>query len=517
MPPLPPPTPGVRAVLRPAAPRRRPDRLKASLSTKIQVLLNAGTLVPLLVVSAATVAVSTSGYERDLVNTYQHRGARVQQNLVRAGRYAQARAAGRRALAELATDVADLSETDVLLYDPSGQLLTSSQPLLFETGALSKLLNPAAMAALRERGQPRALLPERAGTLDFNALYLPVQAAPGAEASRAGPSARPVAGFIGIPFFNSAQALDAKLTELVTTMMNIFTLMFIVFVLVAFIASRTLTAPLKLLAQKLKQTTLTGQNERLAYESPDEIGLLVGEYNQMLAKLEASRQELAARTQEAAWREMARQVAHEIKNPLTPMKLSLQYLQRVIHDGRQNVEGLIDKVAQTLITQIDTLSDIASSFSSFTSLPEPRPERVEVVGLLRHCLNLHPGTTHTPLLTETRETWVQVDRSLLVRTFNNLILNALQAVPDGRVPDVHATVGREGDTHVLVGIHDNGTGIPAAVQPKVFVPNFSTKFSGSGIGLAVAKRAVEGAGGNLWFETVEGEGTTFYLTLPVVE
>ncbi len=510
-------TAGVAMVLITTSRRRRSNRLKASLSTKIQVLLNAGTLVPLLVVSAATVAVSTSGYERDLVNTYQQRGARVQQNLVRAGRYAQARAAGRDALAELATDVADLSETDVLLYDPGGQLLTSSQPLLFETGALSKLLNPEAMAALRERGQPRALLAERAGTLDFNALYLPVPAAPGAEASRGAPGVRPVAGFIGIPFFNSAQALDAKLTELVTTMMNIFTVMFIVFVLVAFIASRVLTAPLKLLAQKLKQTTLTGQNERLAYESPDEIGLLVGEYNQMLAKLEASRQELATRTQEAAWREMARQVAHEIKNPLTPMKLSLQYLQRVIHDGRQNVEGLIDKVAQTLITQIDTLADIASSFSSFTSLPEPRPERVEIVGLLRHCLNLHPGTTHTPLPAEARELWVLVDRSLLVRTFNNLILNALQAVPEGRLPDVHATVGREGDTHVLVGIHDNGTGIPAAVQPKVFVPNFSTKFSGSGIGLAVAKRAVEGAGGQLWFETVEGEGTTFYLTLPVVE
>ncbi len=513
-------TAGVALVLGTAGRRRTPGRLQASLSTKIQVLLNLGTLVPLLVVSGATVAVSTSGYERDLVNTYQQRGARVQQNLVRAGRYAQARAAGRDALAELATDVADLSETDVLLYDPNGQLLTSSQPLLFETGALSKLLNPTAMAALRERGQPRALLPERAGVLDFNALYLPVPvaAAPGGAPGAVGTAgARPVAGFIGIPFFNSAQALDTKLTELVTTMMNIFTLMFIVFVLVAFIASRVLTAPLKLLAQKLKQTTLTGQNERLAYESPDEIGLLVGEYNQMLGKLEASRQELAARTQEAAWREMARQVAHEIKNPLTPMKLSLQYLQRVIHDGRQNVEGLIDKVAQTLITQIDTLADIASSFSSFTSLPEPRPERLELVGLLRQCLNLHPGTTHTPMTTVAREIWVRADRSLLVRTFNNLLLNALQAVPADRAPDVRATVEREGTARVRVGIHDNGTGIPEAVRPKVFVPNFSTKFSGSGIGLAVAKRAVEGAGGQLWFETVEGEGTVFYLVLPVVE
>jgi len=292
--------------------------------------------------------------------------------------------------------------------------------------------------------------------------------------------------------------------------------MFISFLLITFIASRVLTAPLRLLAEKLKQTTLTGQNERLAYEAPDEIGLLVGEYNQMLTKLEDSRRELATRAQEAAWREMARQVAHEIKNPLTPMKLSLQYLQRVIHDGRANVESLIDKVSQTLITQIDTLSDIASSFSSFTSMPDPRPERVELIDLLRHCLDLHPGTSNTPVATELREAWVWADKSLLVRTFNNLLLNALQAVPASRQPLVRASVQREGNEYVLVGIHDNGTGIPPEVQPKVFVPNFSTKFSGSGIGLAVARRAVEGAGGKLWFETRMGAGTTFYMTLPLL-
>ncbi len=517
-------TGGVALVMLTASRRRPTARLQASLSTKIQVLLNAGTLVPLLVVSAATVAVSTSGFERDLITTYQQRGARVQQNLVRAGRYAQARAQGRDALAELVTDVADLSETDILLYDARGRLLTASQPLLYETGAFSRLLNPAAMAALRERAQPRALLAERAGALAFNALYLPVPLTsaaadaplPGATMGRL--TGREVAGFIGIPFFNSAQALDAKLTELVTTMMNIFTLMFIGFVLIAFVASRVLTAPLKLLAQKLKQTTLTGQNERLAYESPDEIGLLVDEYNQMLGKLEASRQELATRTQEAAWREMARQVAHEIKNPLTPMKLTLQYLQRVVRDGRQNAESVIDKVSQTLITQIDTLADIASSFSSFTSLPEARPERLELVALLRHCLDLHAGTAATPIggTPALAEVWVYADRSLLVRTFNNLVINALQAVPADRLPEVRASIEREGDAKVRVGIHDNGEGIPDAVRPKVFVPNFSTKFSGSGIGLAVAKRAVEGAGGLLWFETEEGAGTTFYLTLPVV-
>lgn len=483
-------------------------RLRASLSTKIQVLLNLGTLIPLLVVSGATAAVSSAAYQRDLVTTYQQRGVRVQQNLIRAGRFIQARDAGREELNDLMKDVANLSETDILLYNPEGQLLTASQPLLFETGVLSRLLNSEAMAALRERGQPRVLVTERAGSLVFNALYLPLP--------NISPDGGPrVVGFIGIPFFDSEKALDLKLTELMTTMMNIFTVMFIVFLLIAFLASRRLTAPLKLLAEKLKQTTLTGQNERLDYQTPDEIGLLVDEYNQMLTKLEDSRRELAMRAQEAAWREMARQVAHEIKNPLTPMKLSLQYLQRVIHDGRDNVEALIDKVSKTLITQIDTLSDIASSFSSFIALPEPKPERLELLALLRHCLDLHPGTANKPVDTTMPLAWVVADKSLLVRTFNNLLLNALQAIPADREPLVRASVKLEGSM-VLVGIHDNGTGIPAEVQPKVFVPNFSTKFSGSGIGLAVAKRAIESAGGQLWFETEEDEGTSFYLTLPLV-
>ncbi len=485
-------------------------RAQASFSTKIQVLLNLGALVPLLVVSISTVAVSTRAYRQELVTTYQQRGERVQQNLVRAGRVTTARTLGRDELAGLVRDVADLAETDVLLYDARGQLLVSSQPLLFETGALSKLLNPAAVAALRERGQPRALLPEQAGALTFNALYLPLTAGPPGT-----PEARRLTGFIGIPFFDSAQALDVKITSLAATMMSLFTLMFIVITFITFLAARSLTRPLKLLANKLNQTTLTGQNERLAYEAPDEIGLLVREYNQMLTALEASRHELATRSREDAWREMARQVAHEIKNPLTPMKLSLQYLQRAIRDGRADVEALIAKVSETLITQIDTLADIATSFSSFVSLPEPKFERLELLALLRHCLDLHPGTADVRVESQAPEVWVRADKNLLVRTFNNLLLNALQAVPEGREPLIRATVAAEGSAAVCVGIHDNGAGIPAHVQPKVFVPNFSTKFSGSGIGLAVAKRAVEGAGGRLWFETTAGEGTSFYLTLPV--
>jgi nitrogen fixation/metabolism regulation signal transduction histidine kinase len=250
--------------------------------------------------------------------------------------------------------------------------------------------------------------------------------------------------------------------------------------------------------------------------------LLVREYNAMLTKLEASKRELAAQEKEAAWREMARQVAHEIKNPLTPMKLSLQFLQKAITERRPNAEELIGRISQTLITQIDVLSDIATSFSTFTNLPAMRPERLDVAAVLRRCTALHQPDAadgalelHLPADAETGRYMVFADENLLVRTFNNLLINARQAVPAGREPHIDVSLAPANGSRVRVAIRDNGAGIPDEVREKVFVPNFTTKETGSGIGLAVAKRGIESAGGKIWFETEVGEGTDFFIELPL--
>jgi signal transduction histidine kinase len=494
--------------------------VQLNFSTRIQLLLNVGILLSLVVVSVATGSQVISGYRRDLQRTYERRGRTALESLLRR-RDLLADTTGRAtgydpALAGLVRNAATLTETDLNLYDAQGQLLVSSQPLIFEAGLLGPLLNPQAVVALRERGQGRVLLTERAGSLSFSALYLPVRVP-----SESGAAAGPVLGYVGIPFFDSQKALDSKLTELFTTILNIFTIMGLLFLLLAFVATRQLTAPLKVLTERLRRTTLTGQNEVLAYQSSDdEIGLLVREYNTMLGKLEASKRELAAQEKEAAWREMARQVAHEIKNPLTPMKLSLQYLQKAIAENRPNVEVLIGRISQTLITQIDVLSDIATSFSTFTNLPTMRPERLDVGEVLQHCADLfrqqeeddEHSTLHLALPTD--GCVVFADESLLVRTFNNLLLNARQAVPPGRVPRqevaLHCEAGK-----ALITIVDNGSGIDEDVQDKIFRPNFTTKATGSGIGLAVAKRGIESAGGRIWFETTVGEGTTFFIELPL--
>ena len=374
-------------------------------------------------------------------------------------------------------------------------------------------MNPEAFADIKENHAQRILLREQTSDISFNALYLPL---PSIHQENG------VDGFIGIPFFDSEKDLDNKLIELICTILNIFTVMFILFLLLTFLASRLLTEPLKLLTEKLKQTTLTGQNEMLAYEASDEIGLLVREYNEMLLKLEDSKQELATQEKEAAWREMARQVAHEIKNPLTPMKLSLQFLQKAIAERRPNTEELISKISQTLITQVDVLSDIATSFSTFTNLPAMRPERLDVVPILRRCVGLHQGGAGTggiqlrlPADADEAHYVVFTDENLLVRTFNNLLINALQAVPAGRKPVIEASLEPAERNRVRICIKDNGMGVPEAVRDKIFVPNFTTKVSGSGIGLAVARRGIESAGGSIWFDTQEGVGTVFCIELPL--
>ena len=520
---------------------------RLNFSTRIQLLLNVGIVVPLLVVSVATASQLIDSYKRDLARTYERRGQLALESL-RRQRHLLSDSTARPTLAALAKTVAALTETDLNLYDAHGELLASSQPLIFDAGLLGPLLNPQAMVALQERNRPRALLTERAGSLSFNALYLPVRAGAGeavaadlaghtlphpvSKAPDTEPSTTtddmamptgPILGYVGIPFFDSEKELNTKLTELFTTILNIFTLMFLLFLGLAFLAARQLTAPLKLITEKLTQTTLTGENELLDYRSSDdEIGLLVREYNTMLTKLEASKRELAAQEKEAAWREMARQVAHEIKNPLTPMKLSLQFLQKAISERRPNAEELIGRISQTLITQIDVLSDIATSFSTFTNLPTMRPERLDVAAILRRCTSLHQPDAddgaldlHLPEDVETGRYIVFADENLLVRTFNNLLINARQAVPEGRAPHIDVSLEALGTKGVRVAIRDNGAGIPEEVREKVFVPNFTTKASGSGIGLAVAKRGIESAGGKIWFETEVGEGTDFFIELPL--
>jgi nitrogen fixation/metabolism regulation signal transduction histidine kinase len=215
---------------------------------------------------------------------------------------------------------------------------------------------------------------------------------------------------------------------------------------------------------------------------------------------------------------MAKQVAHEIKNPLTPMKLTIQHLQRAIEEGREGNSDITNKSLNVLLDQVNNLNEIATSFSLFAEMPIPKTQRFEISSVLIKTVSLHNNDKNIIVETdiEQGQFYVLGDEQLMGGIFTNLLINGIQSIPSKRQPKIWIAL-KKNNGRVLIKIKDNGTGIPASIRDKVFLPNFSTKFAGSGIGLAVAKRGVEHAGGRIWFETLEGEGTSFFIEIPLVD
>ncbi|MFW2476535.1 MAG: sensor histidine kinase, partial [Sediminibacterium sp.] len=259
-------------------------------------------------------------------------------------------------------------------------------------------------------------------------------------------------------------------------------------------------------------------NQEIVWTRNDEIGMLVGEYNKMVKKLEQSAMALARSEREGAWREMARQVAHEIKNPLTPMKLSIQYLQKAILNGSPDVKTLTSNMALTLIEQIDQLSKIASDFSQFANIGNARMEEIDLREVIDSVTRLYATHPELELSFDMPEepAIVLADRIQMNRLLTNLLQNAVEANPNNNQKVAVTLKLSHQDDRIILSIQDNAGGIPASMQDNIFTPNFTTKSSGTGLGLAICKGIVEKANGTIWFETTENEGTTFFISLPVV-
>jgi nitrogen fixation/metabolism regulation signal transduction histidine kinase len=213
---------------------------------------------------------------------------------------------------------------------------------------------------------------------------------------------------------------------------------------------------------------------------------------------------------------MARQVAHEIKNPLTPMKLNIQYLQQAMKNDNPNIKELGERVSNSIIEQIDNLSYIASEFSNFAKMPEAKPEELEPGALLGKALELYANDEGLKVTIQKTEEklLVMADHSQLLRVFTNLLENAKQAIPPERQGEIHVSLAREGND-LIISIADNGTGIDDEVSKRIFQPYFTTKSSGTGLGLAMTRKIIEFWKGEIWFETVVDKGTTFHIKLPL--
>ena len=412
----------------------------------------------------------------------------------------------RQKLVRTINKISEIHAADINLYDPSGNLQSSSLPLPYEKGIVSTKMDPVAFYHLNKLKEVQFFKEEKIGNLSFVSNYVPVIDETGREYA-----------YLNIPYFTSQSQLKQEISYFLVTIINLNAFIFLIAGIVALFITNRITNSFSFISNKMKEVNLGKMNEPIEWKRNDEIGELVKEYNKMVGKLDTSAAALAKSEREGAWREMARQVAHEIKNPLTPMKLSLQYLQKSIDENLPNVKELTANVAKTLVEQIDHLSQIAGEFSQFANITDAHNEIFDLNESLRAVIQLHSSEDKLQLKWKplAQRVMVYADRTHINRLFTNLILNAIQAIPEDRIPVIEIGEELKADK-VMIKITDNGTGIFEEMQSKIFTPNFTTKTSGTGLGLAMSKGIVEQAKGTIWFKTTPGDGTTFFVELPVI-
>ncbi|MGN6437960.1 MAG: sensor histidine kinase [Agriterribacter sp.] len=410
-----------------------------------------------------------------------------------------------KAVRQQITDMAQLHNADVNLYNSDGSLQISSQPFVYNKGVLSRMMDPLAFYNLSRQKKIQYVQEEKYGKMNYLSIYVPVLA-----------DNRKTVAYLNIPYFNSQNRLKQEISSFLVTIINLNAFIFLLSGIIALFLTNRITGSFTLISAMMRDVNLGKHNAEIVWKKKDEIGVLVKEYNKMVQKLEESAAALAKTEREGAWREMARQVAHEIKNPLTPMKLSIQYLQKAIYNNAPNVKELSSNVAQTLVEQIDHLSRIAAEFSQFANIGNARNEIFDLNAVVSSLVSLHDVQEKVDLEwhPDAEPLMVEADKTQINRLFTNLLQNAIEAIPE----DEHGTVTirekRNTDSFIM-SIHDNGAGIPKSVRSSIFTPNFTTKTSGTGLGLAICKGIVEQSRGSIWFDTEEGKGTTFYVELPL--
>jgi len=396
--------------------------------------------------------------------------------------------------------------TDINLYNPQGDLIASSQMRMFNEGLISRKIDPSAYAYLHYLDQIEYIQEEAVGELSYLSAYSPLL-------NRRGE----IIGYANLPYFARQTELTNEISSFLVSVINLFVLVFVLSLIIALFISQWITLPLRSIRESLSAIELGKANRLVGYEGQDEIGLLVDEYNAKVSELEMNAAKLSQSERESAWREMAKQVAHEIKNPLTPMKLSVQHLERTLLSTGEVDRDKVNRVMKNLIEQIDTLSSIANAFSGFAKMPKAKVETINLKETVESAVELFSGFDRIdfeksyPAISSFQ---VKGDKDQLIRVFNNLLKNAVQSISEDRKGRIQLEIKKE-DRGYAVIITDNGTGIPADQMSKIFVPNFTTKTRGMGLGLAMSKNIVENFGGEISFTSRLGKGSEFKVWLPM--
>lgn len=393
------------------------------------------------------------------------------------------------------------------LYNEYGDVILTSLPKMYEYGILGPKIAPKAFVNLCTNQKSEFINgAEKIGEFTYAAGYAPIRN-----------DKNQTIAYIGVPYYGNEADYQEKIGLFINTLINIYALVFVLIGVLAVFLANQITHPLTFIQESIRKTKLGQRNQPIIWHRQDEIGAMIKEYNKMLAALELSAVKLARSERESAWREMAKQVAHEIKNPLTPLKLGVQLLEKSWKEQDPNFEKKFASFNKSFIEQIDSLATIASEFSNFAKMPDTKLEHLELVPIIEQATRVFNSVDNVEISITNQvkdNLMVLGDKDQLLRTFNNLLKNAIEAA-EGKEKVVIRIKIINDQKFAFVEVEDNGKGIDVELQDKIFVPNFTTKSSGTGLGLAFVKQAIENAGGTIQFNSEPNAGTTFYLSFPL--
>lgn len=398
-------------------------------------------------------------------------------------------------------EISSINKLNISIYDLKGNLLKSSIASAFEKLEI-KPLPESLLIELAQNSNHRILKTNEEDGIGYQTSYSYIN----------DPKFKRI-GIIELQFTQDNTEIEKELREFISRLGLVYILMFLIAIALAYFLSSYITRSIKTISDKMEQTRLNERNEKIILEkASSEIEILVDAYNNMIDQLEESAAKLAQSEREQAWREMAKQVAHEIKNPLTPMRLTVQSFERKfdVNDGKAKEK--LAEFSQTLIQQIDVMSSIASAFSDFAKMPTQKKEQIDVINVVKFALDIFSEEyIHYSPLEE--KLYANLDKTQLIRIVTNLVKNAIQATKTEENPSIKVTVSAQ-QNNVNITVADNGIGISDQVKNLIFEPKFTTKTSGMGLGLPMIKNIIEAYDGSISFTSKEGIGTVFTVILP---
>lgn len=401
-------------------------------------------------------------------------------------------------------EIKDVNRLDIYFYDLEGKLLKSSKASFLRDTSYARL-SRIILDTLANSPGKRYLESFEEDGQKYQSSY-----------SYITDSAFKPLAILNLPYIEDDDFINKELKEYLTRMGIAYFFTLLVAVALAYFLSKYITRSLNEVSEKMIETRLNKRNKKIDLDenTTQEITNLVLAYNSMIDELESSAAQLAANEREAAWREMAKQVAHEIKNPLTPMRLTVQSFQRKFDPEDPNIHQKLNEYSHTLIQQIDTMSSIASAFSTYADMPAQQDETLNVVRITKLALDIF-NEDYIYFSSEEDEIISKFDRTQLIRVITNLIKNSIQAIEQGQPEDprIDVRVFSNNEWNYITVI-DNGMGISVENKEKVFEPKFTTKSSGMGLGLAMVKNIMETYGGHISFQSNVGAGTEFKVAIP---